>query len=161
NAAGSAKLFSTFIGGSGSESGRGIAVDAQGNIHVAGEGTSSDFSVVNAMQATNGGGAVTQDALVLMFGTGSGAGGGGASAGPAITTVSDSLIDGGPVVPGGWFYVKGSNLSDTTRIWAAADFTDPNTLPTDLNGVEIWVNGAPVPVYYISPTQVNAQAPSN
>jgi uncharacterized protein (TIGR03437 family) len=27
--------------------------------------------------------------------------------------------------------------------------------------VEVWVNGAPVPVYFISPTQVNAQAPSN
>src|SRR5947209_8323433 len=43
NAAGSATLFSTFIGGSGSESGRGIAVDGLGNIHVAGEGTSTDF----------------------------------------------------------------------------------------------------------------------
>jgi uncharacterized protein (TIGR03437 family) len=27
--------------------------------------------------------------------------------------------------------------------------------------VEVWVNGAPVPVYFISPGQINAQAPSN
>jgi uncharacterized protein (TIGR03437 family) len=27
--------------------------------------------------------------------------------------------------------------------------------------VEVWVNGAAVPVYFISPGQVNAQAPSN
>ena len=47
----------------------------------------------------------------------------------------------------------------TTRIWGGSDFADPNTLPTDLNGVEVWVNGAPVPVYFISPGQVNAQAP--
>jgi uncharacterized protein (TIGR03437 family) len=161
DATGSGKLFSTFIGGTGSESGRGIAVDKQGNIHVAGEGTSTDFPVMNAMQASNGGGSVTQDALVLMLGTAAGGAGGGGSVGPVITTVSDSLIDGGPIVPGGWFYVKGSNLSDTTRIWGSADFTDPNMLPTDLNGVEVWVNGAPVPVYYISPTQVNAQAPTN
>jgi len=30
-----------------------------------------------------------------------------------------------------------------------------------LNGVEVWINGAPVPVYFISPGQVNAQAPNN
>jgi uncharacterized protein (TIGR03437 family) len=81
--------------------------------------------------------------------------------GLTITAVSDNLVDGGPVVPGGWFYVKGSNLSDTQRIWNTSDFSDSTSLPTDLNGVEVWVNGAPVPVYFISPTQANAQAPSN
>ncbi len=155
NAAATAPLFSTFIGGSGSESGRGIAVDLLGNIHIAGEGTSTDFPVKNALQGANGGGAVPQDALMLLLGDTP------PSNGPVITTVSDNLIDGGPVTPGGWFYVKGADLSDTTRIWGAADFSDPTTLPTDLNGVEVWVNGAPVPVYFISPSQVNAQAPSN
>ena len=81
--------------------------------------------------------------------------------GTTITAVSDNLVNGGPIVPGGWFYVKGSNLADTTRIWGGSDFADPTTLPTNLNGVEVWVNGAPVPVYFVSPTQVNAQAPSN
>jgi uncharacterized protein (TIGR03437 family) len=155
NAAGSAALFSTFIGGTGSESGRGIAVDNLGNIHIAGEGTSTDFPMVKPLQGTNGGGAVSQDGLVLMLGTATPVNG------PTITTVSDNLIDGGPLEPGGWFYVKGSNLSDVQRIWGGSDFSDPNTLPTNLNGVEVWVNGAPVPVYFISPGQVNAQAPSS
>ena len=155
NAAGTSRLFSTFIGGSGSESGRGIALDRLGNIHIAGEGTSMDFPVKNAFQGTSGGGSATQDALVLLLGDNP------PSNGPVITTVSDNLIDGGPVVPGGWFYVKGTDLSETTRIWGGSDFGDPNTLPTDLNGVEVWVNGAPMPVYFISPGQVNAQAPSN
>jgi uncharacterized protein (TIGR03437 family) len=155
NAAGSARLFSTFIGGSGSESGRGIAVDRLGNIHIAGEGTSTDFPVKNAMQGTSGGGSGPQDALVLLLGDAP------PSNGPTITAVSDNLVDGGAVTPGGWFYVKGTELADTTRIWGGSDFADPNTLPTDLNGVEVWVNGAPVPVYFISPGQVNAQAPSN
>jgi hypothetical protein len=66
NAAGSAILFSTYVGGSGSEAGRGIAVDALGNIHIAGESTSTDFPVVNPFQLTNGG---TQDAIVLLFAT--------------------------------------------------------------------------------------------
>ena len=155
DATGSTILFSTFLGGTGSESGRGIAVDQLGNIHIAGEGTSTDFPVVNALQGSSGGGAAPQDALVLSLGTAS------PITGPTITTVSDNLVVGGPVVPGGWFYVKGSNLADTTRIWGNADFADPSTLPTNLNGVEVWVNGAPVPVYFISPTQVNAQAPSD
>jgi uncharacterized protein (TIGR03437 family) len=155
NAAGSAVLFSTFIGGSGSESGRGIAVDRLGNIHIAGEGTSTDFPVKNAFQGTSGGGSAPQDALVLLLGDTP------PSNGPVIATVSDNLIGGGAVTPGGWFYVRGTELAETTRIWGGSDFADPNTLPTDLNGVEVWVNGAPVPVYFISPSQVNAQAPAN
>lgn len=155
DASGSTKLFSTFLGGTGSESGRGIAVDQLGNVHIAGEGTSTDFPVVNPVQGSNGGGAVPQDAIILSLGTAP------PVTGLTITAVSDNLVDGGPVVPGGWFYVKGSNLSDTQRIWGTSDFSDSTTLPTDLNGVEVWVNGAPVPVYFISPTQVNAQAPSN
>jgi uncharacterized protein (TIGR03437 family) len=155
NAAGSAMLFSTYIGGSGSESGRGIAVDSLGNVHIAGEGTSTDFPVQNAFQATTGGGASPQDALVLLLGTATPA------RGPVITGVSDNLIGGGPLTPGGWFYVVGTDLSETTRIWGGSDFADATTLPTDLDGVEVWVNGAPVPVYFISPGQVNAQAPDD
>lgn len=81
--------------------------------------------------------------------------------GPTITTISDNLVDGGAVVPGGWFYVKGSDLCDVQRIWGNSDFTDSTALPTNLNGVEVWVNGVPVPVYFVSPGQVNAQAPAN
>jgi len=155
NAAGTARLFSTFIGGTGSESGRGIAVDKLGNIHIAGEGTSTDFPVVKPLQSTSGGGSGPQDGFVLLLGDAM------PFKGPAIAAVSDNLIAGGAVVPGGWFYIGGSDFSDVTRTWGTGDFTDTTTLPTDLNGVEVWVNGAPVPVYFISPTQVNAQAPSN
>ena len=155
NAAGSARLFSTFIGGTGSESGRGIAVDNLGNIHVVGEGTSTDFPVLQALQGANGGGVGSQDGFVLLLGNAV------PFKGPTITGVSDNLIAGGAVVPGGWFYIGGSGFSDVTRPWGTSDFADSTTLPTDLNGVEVWVNGAPVPVYFISPTQVNAQAPSN
>src|SRR5262249_33101068 len=61
NSSGSGPLFSTFIGGQGSESGRGIAVDSLGNVHVAGEGTSADFPVKNAFQPTNGSASNPQD----------------------------------------------------------------------------------------------------
>jgi hypothetical protein len=55
NAAGTALIYSTYLGGSGSEWGNGIAVDASGNAYVTGYTSSSDFPVVNAAQATAGG----------------------------------------------------------------------------------------------------------
>src|SRR6266478_5071876 len=63
NATGSALVFSTYLGGSGSESsgfGRGnnIVVDSGGNAYVTGTTTSGDFpTTANAFQATPGGGA--------------------------------------------------------------------------------------------------------
>jgi hypothetical protein len=66
NAAGTARLFSTFVGGSGSESGLGIAADGRGNIHVAGGTPSTDFPIVNAIQQSNAGGA--QDVIVFLLG---------------------------------------------------------------------------------------------
>ena len=68
NATGSGRIFSTFLGGTGSESGRGIAIDRAGNIHIAGETTSTDFPGKNAIQGQNGGGGVPQDAFVLLLG---------------------------------------------------------------------------------------------
>lgn len=51
NAAGSGLLFSTFLGGGGSEDGFGIAVDTSGNIYVAGLTDSTNFPAVNAVQS--------------------------------------------------------------------------------------------------------------
>jgi hypothetical protein len=57
NAAGTALVYSTYIGGSGSEGGRGIAVDGSGNAYVTGLTTSPDYDVtLGAFQTTNGGG---------------------------------------------------------------------------------------------------------
>jgi len=52
NASGSGLLFSTLIGGSREESGNGIAVDASGNIAIAGHTTSLNFPFVNAVRST-------------------------------------------------------------------------------------------------------------
>ena len=53
---GSALVYSTYLNGSGFEVGRSIAVDATGSAYVTGFTSSSDFTVVNSLQKTFGGG---------------------------------------------------------------------------------------------------------
>ncbi len=64
--------------------------------------------------------------------------------------------------PGSWIEIYGSNLSNTTRTWTAADFIG-NTAPTSLDGVQVTIGGQKAAVYYIqsNPAQVSAQVPSN
>lgn len=52
NAAGSAIVFSTYLGGSGEDSGQGLAVDSLGNVYLAGTTNSPDFTTRNAFQPT-------------------------------------------------------------------------------------------------------------
>jgi hypothetical protein len=52
SADGSALVYSTYLGGSGTDSGNGIAVDAAGNAYVAGQTSSSDFPTANPLQPT-------------------------------------------------------------------------------------------------------------
>ena len=57
NTAGSALIYSTYLGGSGDDAGRGITVDAPGNAYVTGWTASSDFpTTAGAFQTTLGGG---------------------------------------------------------------------------------------------------------
>ena len=53
NAAGSALVYSTYLGGSGGDSGFGVAVDSSGSAYVTGDTTSTDFPTANPLQATN------------------------------------------------------------------------------------------------------------
>ncbi len=62
NAAGNALVYSTYLGGSGEDSGLGIAVDASGNAYVMGQTGSTDFPTASPIQAAHGGGLT--DAIV-------------------------------------------------------------------------------------------------
>jgi hypothetical protein len=53
NPAGSALVYSTYLGGSGGESANAIAVDSAGDAYVAGSTTSTDFPLGDSLQSTN------------------------------------------------------------------------------------------------------------
>jgi ELWxxDGT repeat protein len=56
SADGSALVYCTYLGGTGSEWGSGIVVDASGNAYLTGDTSSIDFPTQNPLQAAHGGG---------------------------------------------------------------------------------------------------------
>ena len=59
------------------------------------------------------------------------------------------------VAPGTLVSINGANLAAGT---ASADLTQPQ-LPTTLGGVQVYLNGIPAPLTFVSPTQITAQVP--
>jgi uncharacterized protein (TIGR03437 family) len=64
------------------------------------------------------------------------------------------------VAPGSWIEIYGSNLAVSSRGWTTADFNGVKA-PTSLDGTKVTIGGQDAFIAYISPTQVNAQLPSN
>ncbi len=85
-----------------------------------------------------------------------------AAARPAIAQsgVLNGADFGTTIAPGSWFAIFGSNFGSTTRLWTGNDIVD-GKLPESLDGVRVTVNGKPAAIYFISPTQINAQAPDD
>jgi protocatechuate 3,4-dioxygenase beta subunit len=65
------------------------------------------------------------------------------------------------VTPGAWLTIYGDHLSETTRMWNAETEILNGKLPTSLDGVSVTVNGTPAAVYFVSPAQINIQAPAD
>jgi protocatechuate 3,4-dioxygenase beta subunit len=64
------------------------------------------------------------------------------------------------LTPGSWIALFGDNLSLTSRAWGSVDIVD-GKLPTSLDGVSVRINGKAAAVYYVSPGQINVQAPDD
>jgi uncharacterized protein (TIGR03437 family) len=64
------------------------------------------------------------------------------------------------VAPGAWITIFGENLANATRAVATSDLVN-NTLPTTLGGVGVKINGKDAFIQYVSPTQINVQAPAD
>jgi uncharacterized protein (TIGR03437 family) len=61
---------------------------------------------------------------------------------------------------GSYLEIKGTNLAPDARIWLGSDFNG-NNAPTMLDNVTVSINGKSAYVYYISPTQIDVQAPDD
>ena len=84
-----------------------------------------------------------------------------AAAGNTPTIDAGGVVSGASfqpgIVPGSWLTIKGSNLSPVTDTWDNAIAN--GNLPTSLDGVSVNVAGTKAYVQYISPGQINVQAP--
>jgi uncharacterized protein (TIGR03437 family) len=83
---------------------------------------------------------------------------------PAIR-VERGVVNGASFTPGiqagSWVTIFGTDLAPATRIWNAQTEIVDGRLPTELDGVRVNIGGRPAAVYYISPTQINVQAPDD
>jgi protocatechuate 3,4-dioxygenase beta subunit len=64
------------------------------------------------------------------------------------------------IAPGAWITIFGQNLATATRTVATSDLVN-NTLPTTLGDVGVKINNKDAFIQYVSPTQVNVQAPAD
>jgi len=101
NAAGSALVYSTYLGGEGNDTGRAITVDSAGDAYVAGDTSSDNFPTMNALQPVRAGGSdafVTElDATgsALVYSTYLGGSGNDAAQGITVDGAGNAYITGG------------------------------------------------------------------
>jgi uncharacterized protein (TIGR03437 family) len=91
---------------------------------------------------------------------------------PVIASIDSASAYGGYsyFASGSWLEIKGTNLADPSdpRLtaatnpgqWTASDFSGANA-PTTLDGISVSINGKPAYVWYLSPGQLNVQAPED
>lgn len=146
--------YSTFLGGSGTDSVSAVAADAAGDAYVAGSTSSADFPQKYAFQSSFGncyynpeGGCAGVDAFLAVISP--------QGTGPhiAVSSATNAASYTATIAPGEVVGIFGTFLAITTAV------ADSLPLPQRLSDLEMSVNGVPAPLYYVSPTQVNAQIP--
>jgi uncharacterized protein (TIGR03437 family) len=144
--------YSTYLGGANGAQAAAVAVDPQGHWIVAG-GTSSTGIL---------GTAIPQDTSVRNPSSGFVARF--TVPAPAPTPVIAKVLNAAsflaPIEAGSWVMIQGTNLANDTRVWQTSDFIG-NNLPVSLDGTSVTIDDKPAFVEYISPTQINVQAPSD
>ncbi len=79
---------------------------------------------------------------------------------PGISAVVNGASFAAGFQPGSWVTIEGTNLALTTRSWRADEIVS-GKLPPSLDGVSVTINGLSAYLSYISPTQLNMQAPTD
>lgn len=158
NPAGTALVYSTYIGGSGDEIGFGVAVDRVGGVYLAGSTMSPNLPVTQGAAQTAYGGTSRQvvpfgDVFTARFGTPVAD-----PNTPAIRTFGSAANGAAAsVAPGEWIILNGSNLGPAQR----ADFTPgaDGSVPNALAGTRVLFDGVAAPVLYASAASVQVAVP--
>jgi uncharacterized protein (TIGR03437 family) len=131
--------YLTYLGGSSYDAGTAIAADPSGGAYIAGYTDSSDFPIKYPFQAASGSLFLAKIANV----------------GPAIglAAVTGAAGYAAVVAPG-----EIASLFGTAFAAIPATALE-HSLPTQLSGVSVTVNGVPAPLFYAAPFQVNFQIP--
>jgi len=163
NPAGSALVYSTYLGGFSDDLGMGVAVDPSGNVLVTGGTASADFpSTSGSYQAAFAGGQAgpmfpVGDAFLMRFG---------ATATPPPPPVgtdvtigavaSAASYAGGGVAPGEIVVLTGTNIGpDTLTTLAVSD----SRVTTTLAGTRVLFDGVASPIVYASARQTSVIVP--
>ena len=77
-----------------------------------------------------------------------------------ITSVVNGASFEPEIAAGSWVTIFGEDLAPTARIWRSDEIVD-GVLPTSLDGVQALINGKPAAMFFISPGQLNLQAPDD
>lgn len=148
SADGSALLFSSYIGGTSADYVNSLAVNCTAGLIVAGSTQSANFpgTLGSAPNLNYAAGAAIGYVAKVAAGTSSST----IATGGIVNAATSSPS---PVAPGSLVSIYGTTLAGS--IGSAAS----TPLPTNLNGVTVTVNGATVPLVYVSPGQINFQLP--
>jgi uncharacterized protein (TIGR03437 family) len=120
----------------------------------------ASFALIALLAGSVSGFSQTSTGLDSIFSSGLAAGGTRADSVPvSVTGVVNGASFQNGIAAGAWVTVQGANLSSTTNTWEKAIVN--GNLPTTLDGVSVTINGKPAYVYYVSPTQINVQAPTD
>ncbi len=118
-----------------------VANQGIGAVHVIDTATDTILSTINTDNQPTGYGVFIQRQV----------------AGPSVPPTINATVNGfsyGPgFAPGSFIQIYGSNLASTTATFST-------TLPTMLGSVSVLFNNQPIPLYYVSPGQINAQIPT-
>lgn len=129
NPTGSALIYSTYLGGNGTDETAGIAVDSSNNAYVYGSTTSTNFPLVAAFQSSASGGFLTKfnSAGAPVYSTYFANGARGPGAGIAVDALGDAYITGGapdglplvnPIQTSGSYFVSKFNPTGSALLYS-------------------------------------------
>jgi len=146
-------LHATYLAGTAGGTGRAIALSPDGTVFVAGSTLSTDFPVQSGPFQT----AKSIDYAVFVqhldFSQSVPVPVPVPAVSPTIAAVvNGASFAGGSLAPGEAITISGTNLANITAQFDLAP-------PTTLGGTSVSVNGQDIPLFYVSPTQINGQLP--